>query len=63
MALITLAGGQASRIGTLIPKGTINLNIGFSKTDSLFFIQCARLCRLIKLSKSLFPNSQPSIKW
>uniref|UniRef100_A0A914CAA6 UDP-N-acetylglucosamine diphosphorylase n=1 Tax=Acrobeloides nanus TaxID=290746 RepID=A0A914CAA6_9BILA len=60
---IVMAGGQATRLGADQPKGTINLGLGLSSTDSLLWIQAARIARLLKLAKEAYPDSSPSIQW
>lgn len=63
VAALVLAGGQASRLGANVPKGAFNLEIGFSETDSLFYIQAAKLCTLKKLAAKEFPGSKSTIPW
>lgn len=58
-----LAGGQASRLGATQPKGTLKLDIGFNKWDSLLWIQAARIARLQKMAAEEFPGTQPRIQW
>ncbi|KAL3982130.1 UTP--glucose-1-phosphate uridylyltransferase family protein [Acanthocheilonema viteae] len=64
VAAVVLAGGQATRLGSAVPKGTLSL--GFTEcdiTDSLFAIQAARISRLQDLARMAFPNSKPKIWW
>lgn len=64
MACITLAGGQATRLGASVPKGTLPLGIGFNDWDSLLWIQAARILRLQKLAAEAYPgNERPTIQW
>ncbi|KAH7719952.1 UTP--glucose-1-phosphate uridylyltransferase family protein [Aphelenchoides avenae] len=63
VGLIVLAGGQASRLGATQPKGTLKLDIGFNKWDSLLWIQAARIARLQKMAAEEFPGTQPRIQW
>lgn len=58
-----MAGGQATRLGSGQPKGIIKLGLGLSKSDSLFWLQAARIARLLKLAKEAYPDSTPSIQW
>ncbi|KAK6110397.1 UTP--glucose-1-phosphate uridylyltransferase family protein [Brugia pahangi] len=64
VAAVVLAGGQATRLGSVEPKGTLSL--GFTDcdiTDSLFALQAARISRLQDLARAAFPNSDPKIWW
>lgn len=60
---IVMAGGQATRLGAVEPKGTLSLGLGLSSTDSLFWHQAARIARLLKLAKKMYPDSSPTIPW
>lgn len=61
--MIVLAGGQASRLGSKEPKGTIKLGANIGKLDSLFFIQALQIKYLKKKAQEAFPGSKPSICW
>ncbi|MCP9266028.1 putative UDP-N-acetylglucosamine pyrophosphorylase [Dirofilaria immitis] len=64
VAAVVLAGGQATRLDSAEPKGTLSL--GFTDcdvTDSLFALQAARISRLQDLARAAFPNSDPKIWW
>lgn len=64
VAAVVLAGGQATRLGSTEPKGTLSL--GFTDceiTDSLLAFQAARISRLQELARVAFPNSDPKIWW
>lgn len=64
VGVIVLAGGQATRLGASLPKGTLSLNLeGFSHPDSLLAIQAARIARLQRLASTAFPDSKPMIQW
>uniref|UniRef100_A0A914LQ50 UDP-N-acetylglucosamine diphosphorylase n=1 Tax=Meloidogyne incognita TaxID=6306 RepID=A0A914LQ50_MELIC len=52
LAVITLAGGQASRLGSSLPKGIINLGTGLgAEKDSLLFLQACQISYLQKKAK------------
>uniref|UniRef100_A0A914NIU0 UDP-N-acetylglucosamine diphosphorylase n=1 Tax=Meloidogyne incognita TaxID=6306 RepID=A0A914NIU0_MELIC len=52
LAVITLAGGQASRLGSSLPKGIINLGTGLgAENDSLLFLQACQISYLQKKAK------------
>uniref|UniRef100_A0A7E4UQQ4 UDP-N-acetylglucosamine diphosphorylase n=1 Tax=Panagrellus redivivus TaxID=6233 RepID=A0A7E4UQQ4_PANRE len=64
VAVITLAGGQASRLGADVPKGMYPLDLGFDKPimNTLFYQQASQLKALLNLANEAgFPNS--SIGW
>lgn len=61
--MITLAGGQASRLGSKEPKGTIKLGANIGTLDSLFLIQALQIKYLKQLAQETFPESKPSICW
>lgn len=50
--VVTLAGGQASRLGASVPKGIYPLDLGFENPyqNSLFYIQAAQIYRLQQLA-------------
>jgi len=53
VAVITMAGGQGTRLGHDGPKGTFN--IGLTSNKSLFEIQCDKLKDMNKLTGSIIP--------
>uniref|UniRef100_A0A915Q595 UDP-N-acetylglucosamine diphosphorylase n=1 Tax=Setaria digitata TaxID=48799 RepID=A0A915Q595_9BILA len=64
VAAVVLAGGQATRLGSVEPKGILSL--GFTDcdiTDSLLALQAARISRLQDLARTEFPDSNPKIWW
>ncbi|OZC05229.1 hypothetical protein X798_07789 [Onchocerca flexuosa] len=64
VAAVVLAGGQATRLGSTEPKGTLSLGFtDYDVTDSLFALQAARISRLQDLARAAFPNSNPRIWW
>lgn len=64
VAALVLAGGQASRLGSPDPKGTIRLGTGFnSTTDSLLFVQAAQIARYQQMARERFPGTEPMITW
>ncbi|KAK6014696.1 hypothetical protein OSTOST_19915, partial [Ostertagia ostertagi] len=58
VAAIVLAGGQASRLGSSAPKGTIPLGLGVAPCDSLLGIQACKIALLEKLAKEEFPEAK-----
>jgi len=50
--VVTLAGGQASRLGASVPKGIYPLDLGFENEyqNSLFYLQAAQIYRLQQLA-------------
>ena len=65
MAILVLAGGQASRLGSDRPKGVLPLGTGLStRTDSLLFLQASQIAYLQQMARQRFPdNSSPKITW
>ncbi|VDD95512.1 unnamed protein product [Enterobius vermicularis] len=61
VAVVVLAGGQASRLGATSPKGM--LSIGIKSCDSLFELQAARIARLQHLAEREFPGRKGVIQW
>lgn len=62
MAVIVLAGGQATRLGATVPKGTLSLGL-LRKNDSLFDLQAGQIAKLQSLAKQEYPDSNPLIHW
>ncbi|VDK42125.1 unnamed protein product [Anisakis simplex] len=64
VGVIVLAGGQATRLGAVYPKGTLSLELsGYNSSDSLLAIQAARIARLQALAAAKFRGSKPLIQW
>ncbi|VDL64636.1 unnamed protein product [Nippostrongylus brasiliensis] len=65
VAAIVLAGGQASRLGSSAPKGTIPLGLNISPCDSLLGIQASKIALLEKLGEREYPENKESsrIQW
>lgn len=57
--MVTLAGGQGSRLGSNLPKGLYD--IGMPSHRSLFAIQAERLCALMHVVQSHFGTSKPIV--
>lgn len=62
VAAIVLAGGQASRLGSSAPKGTISLGVNVAPGDSLLGIQACKIALLEKLARREFPDAEQSAK-
>eukprot|EP01064_Diplonema_japonicum_P013398 TRINITY_DN20952_c0_g1_i1.p1 TRINITY_DN20952_c0_g1~~TRINITY_DN20952_c0_g1_i1.p1 ORF type:complete len:490 (+),score=99.43 TRINITY_DN20952_c0_g1_i1:45-1514(+) len=68
-AVIVMAGGQGTRLGSTFPKGILgDSSVEGAKMDlprgkSLFAFQAEKIKRLETLAKSAFPESNPSIAW
>ncbi|VDM80196.1 unnamed protein product [Strongylus vulgaris] len=65
MAAIVLAGGQASRLGSTAPKGTIPLGLNVAPCDSLLGIQAVKIALLERLAAKEFPQQKEKgkIQW
>lgn len=61
VAVVTLAGGQGTRLGSTLPKGCFN--IGLPSGMSLFQMQAWRLRRLIELATGLERKDKSVIPW
>ena len=65
VAVVTLAGGQGTRLGSSHPKGCFDL--GLKRNQNLFDLQAGRIQRLEELAREKFPSSKnsngPLIKW
>uniref|UniRef100_A0A1I8AXI4 UDP-N-acetylglucosamine diphosphorylase n=1 Tax=Meloidogyne hapla TaxID=6305 RepID=A0A1I8AXI4_MELHA len=52
LAVITLAGGQSSRLGSSLPKGIISLGTGLeTENDSLLFLQASQISYIQQKAK------------
>ncbi|CAB3401804.1 unnamed protein product [Caenorhabditis bovis] len=60
---IVLAGGQASRLGSSQPKGTIPLGINTAYGDSLLGIQAAKIALLQAMAGELEREGNGKIHW
>ena len=60
--MLTLCGGQASRLGAATPKGTYSLALG-GRFDTLLRQQAAQIERLGQLTKRRFPQNEAKIPW
>ncbi|CAJ0949379.1 unnamed protein product, partial [Mesorhabditis belari] len=69
LCVLVLAGGQASRLGSLQPKGILPLGLpvenGVSvvKGDSLLALQASKISRLQGMAAKAFPGSSGKIHW
>ncbi|KAK6747003.1 hypothetical protein RB195_000320 [Necator americanus] len=65
VAAIVLAGGQASRLGSSSPKGTIPLGLDVAPCDSLLGIQACKIALLEKMANKEFPQhkGKGKIQW
>ncbi|KAJ1366051.1 hypothetical protein KIN20_026631 [Parelaphostrongylus tenuis] len=65
LAVIVLAGGQSSRLGSSAPKGTIPLGLNVAPCDSLLGIQASKISLLQKLAAKEFPEAgtKAKIQW
>ncbi|CAI4231960.1 unnamed protein product [Auanema sp. JU1783] len=63
VAALVLAGGQASRLGSSSPKGTVPLGLDVSPCDSLFGIQAAKIAALERLASATFPGKNGKVQW
>ncbi|RCN29280.1 hypothetical protein ANCCAN_24966 [Ancylostoma caninum] len=65
VAAVVLAGGQASRLGSSSPKGTIPLGLNVAPCDSLLGIQASKIALLERLASKEFPQTKDKgkIQW
>lgn len=62
LCVLVLCGGQASRLGGDVPKGSLSLSLGGS-FDTLISLQAGQIVKLLRMAKERFPGSQPRIPW
>jgi UDP-N-acetylglucosamine/UDP-N-acetylgalactosamine diphosphorylase len=62
VALVVLAGGQASRLGSEVPKGMYELPLGIPGINNLFSIQAAQI-RALEAHVKDFAKKDVSIPW
>jgi UDP-N-acetylglucosamine/UDP-N-acetylgalactosamine diphosphorylase len=62
LCVLVLCGGQASRLGGDVPKGSLSLSL-HGRYDTLISLQAAQIVKLLSMAKKRFPNSQPRIPW
>uniref|UniRef100_A0AC35FWS1 UDP-N-acetylglucosamine pyrophosphorylase n=1 Tax=Panagrolaimus sp. PS1159 TaxID=55785 RepID=A0AC35FWS1_9BILA len=62
VALVVLAGGQASRLGSEVPKGMYELQLGIPGINNLFSIQAAQI-RALEAHVKDFAKKDVSIPW
>ncbi|PAV77716.1 hypothetical protein WR25_01133 [Diploscapter pachys] len=63
VAAVVLAGGQASRLGSDQPKGTLPLGLHISPQDSLLGLQAAKIAKLELLAREAYPDCNGKIQW
>jgi len=62
LCVLVLCGGQASRLGGDVPKGSLSLSLG-GRFDTLISLQAAQIVKLLRMAKEKFPDSKPRIFW
>uniref|UniRef100_A0A914XBE0 UDP-N-acetylglucosamine diphosphorylase n=1 Tax=Plectus sambesii TaxID=2011161 RepID=A0A914XBE0_9BILA len=62
VAVIVLAGGQATRLGADRPKGTLSIGL-LRERDSLLDLQAAQIAKLQKIAQTAYPDQPSIIQW
>ena len=63
VALVVLAGGQASRLGSTVPKGIYELQLGIPGVNNLFSIQACQIRALEDAAKEFAKKDKVCIPW
>ncbi|KAI6176125.1 putative UDP-N-acetylglucosamine pyrophosphorylase [Aphelenchoides bicaudatus] len=62
LCVLVLCGGQASRLGGDVPKGSLSLSLN-GQYDTLISLQAGQIVKLLRMAKEQFPESRPRIPW
>lgn len=62
LCVLVLCGGQASRLGGDVPKGSLSLSLN-GRYDTLITLQAGQIVKLLAMAKERYPNSRPRIPW